>query len=225
MDLGEARDSGGRKSLESVPGIVLAAGASCRFGQNKLLMPLGGQTVLSHVVQTALEAPLEPVILVLGYESEKALAAIAKLKDSPKLRIVLNARWGQGRAESLKLALRALPPEAPGALVLLGDMPLMTHELIARVVRAFLDTQRVCFPIYRGSVGRPVALPKGLFPEFEELHGDESGLKILQKYWDDAVKLELGPAEEPTQWDIDDPKDMDRMLKEGRVSNLPLLSS
>ncbi|MFN4218347.1 MAG: NTP transferase domain-containing protein [Candidatus Bipolaricaulia bacterium] len=189
---------------------MLAAGAGRRFGQNKLLLPLSGQPVLYHVVKRALEAPLDPVILVLGYEAEKALTALAELKAPPKLRIVYNAHWELGRASSLQLGLRALPPDAPGALVLLGDMPLMTSELIARVVKAFLDTGKLCFPVYRGSAGRPVALPRSLFEEFERLHGDESGLQILQKHWEDAVKLELAPHEEPTQWDVDTPEDLVR---------------
>lgn len=196
-----------------IPGIVLAAGASRRLGQNKLLVPFRGHTVLYHTLRTALEAPLDPVVLVLGYESERALIAIEELRSSPKLRIALNAQWEQGRASSLKLGLRALPPDAPGTLVLLGDMPLMTRALIARVVTAFLDTQKLCFPVYQGSAGRPVALPRGLFEEFKRLHGDESGLKILQRYWEDAVKLELAPDEELTQSDIDTLEDMERMLR------------
>ncbi|MEM2002095.1 MAG: nucleotidyltransferase family protein [Candidatus Methanomethylicaceae archaeon] len=195
-----------------MPGIVLAAGASRRLGQNKLLVPFRGHTVLYHALRTALEAPLDPVVLVLGYESERALIAIEELRSSPKLRIALNAQWEQGRASSLKLGLRTLPPDAPGTLVLLGDMPLMTRALIARVATAFLDTKKLCFPVYRGSAGRPVAIPRELFSEFARLHSDESGLKIIQKYWDTAVKLELTPDEEPTQWDIDAPEDLQSFL-------------
>ncbi len=169
--------------------------------------------MLYHAVKPALEAPLDPIVLVLGYEFEKALTALKELKYSPKLRIVRNPHWELGRMSSLHLGLRSLPPDAPGALVLLGDMPLMTSELIARVARAFLDTHKLCFPIYRGSAGRPVALPKSLFGEFERLRGDESGLKILEKHWESAVKLELTPHEEPTQWDVDTPEDLARILK------------
>ncbi len=219
----------------AIPGIILAAGASHRFGQNKLLMPFREHTVLYHALRAALEAPLDPVILVLGYEYDKALHALKELRSSPKLRVLKNPHWEQGRAESLKLGLAAVltltpgpsplqgrgeegvrgttPSHAPGAIVLLGDMPLVTPELIARVVEAFLHTQKLCFPIYRGSPGRPVAIPRELFGEFERLSGDASGLPILQKYWEKAIKLELAPDEEPTQWDVDTPEDLERMLK------------
>jgi molybdenum cofactor cytidylyltransferase len=197
----------------AIPGIVLAAGASHRFGQNKLLIPLGGHAVLYHALQAALTAPLDPVILVLGYESDKALQALEELRGSPKLRVLKNSHWAQGRAESLKLGLAAVPAHAPGAVVLLGDMPLVTPALIARVAQAFLRAHTLCFPIYRGLPGRPVAIPRELFGEFAQLSGDASGLPILQKYWERAIKLELAPDEEPTQWDIDTPEDLERMLK------------
>ncbi len=197
----------------AIPGIVLAAGASHRFGQNKLLIPLGGHAVLYHALQAALTAPLDPVILVLGYESDKALQALEELRGSPKLCVLKNPHWAQGRAESLKLGLAAVPAHAPGAVVLLGDMPLVTPALIARVVQAFLRAHTLCFPIYRGLPGRPVAIPRELFGEFAQLCGDASGLPILQKHWERAIKLELAPDEEPTQWDIDTPEDLERMLK------------
>jgi molybdenum cofactor cytidylyltransferase len=197
----------------AIPGIILAAGASHRFGQNKLLIPLGGHAVLYHALQAALTAPLDPVILVLGYESDKALQALEELRGSPKLRVLKNSHWAQGRAESLKLGLAAVPAHAPGAVVLLGDMPLVTPALIARVAQAFLRAHTLCFPIYRGLPGRPVAIPRELFGEFAQLCGDASGLPILQKHWERAIKLELAPDEEPTQWDIDTPEDLERMLK------------
>jgi molybdenum cofactor cytidylyltransferase len=197
----------------AIPGIILAAGASHRFGQNKLLIPLGGHAVLYHALQAALTAPLDPVILVLGYESDKALHALEELRGSPKLRVLKNPHWAQGRAESLKLGLAAVPAHAPGAVVLLGDMPLVTPALIARVAQAFLRAHTLCFPIYRGLPGRPVAIPQELFGEFAQLCGDASGLPILQKYWERAIKIELAPDEEPTQWDIDTPEDLERMLK------------
>jgi molybdenum cofactor cytidylyltransferase len=218
----------------TLPAILLAAGAGRRFGQNKLLLPFREHTVLYHAVKAALTAPLDPVILVLGYECDKALHALEELRGSPKLRVLTNPHWERGRAESLKLGLAAVltltpvpsplggrgeigvrgttPAHAPGALVLLGDMPLMTTELIARVVEAFLRTHKLCFPIYRGLPGRPVAIPRELFGEFAQLSGDASGLPILQKYWERAIKLDLTPDEEPTQWDIDTPEDLERML-------------
>jgi molybdenum cofactor cytidylyltransferase len=196
----------------AIPGIVLAAGASHRFGQNKLLIPLGGHAVLYHALQAALTAPLDPVILVLGYESDKALQALEELRGSPKLRVLKNSHWAQGRAESLKLGLAAVPAHAPGAVVLLGDMPLVTPALIARVAKLFYARTHCAFPSIEGFQGARWRSPESSLG-IAQLSGDASGLPILQKHWERAIKIELAPDEEPTQWDIDTPEDLERMLK------------
>ncbi|MCS6936893.1 MAG: nucleotidyltransferase family protein [Candidatus Bipolaricaulota bacterium] len=190
-----------------VPGILLAAGAGRRFGGQKLLHEFRGRAVIYHALRAALDAPLDPVYLVLGAESERVHAALDELRASPKLRVLLNERWAWGRASSLQLALRQLPPEVPGAVVLLGDMPLMTSALIARVAKEFEKTGKLCFTIYRGEIGRPVALPRALFAEFFRLTGDESGRAILRAHWDEAIKLPLSSEEEVTQFDLDTPAD------------------
>lgn len=214
MDFGEARYFIGRQlNAPHIPGIVLAAGAGRRCGSQKLLWELKGQAVIYHALRAALEAPLEPVYLVLGCDSNKVLTALAELRDAPKLRILHNRRWASGRASSLQLGLRSLPDHAPGAVILLGDMPLMTSGLIARVAKNFQATKKLCFPLYRGEIGRPVALPRALFAKFCKLQGDESGLAILKAHWDEAAKLELSPAAASTQLDLDTPDDRVVMKK------------
>lgn len=223
MDFREARGPGGRESIESlessetVPGVLLAAGAGRRFGANKLLALWGHRPVIYHSLHATLDAPLDPVYLVVGHEHEKVLAALGELRTHPRLRILHNTLWQAGRASSLRLALDALPPEAPGAVVLLGDMPLMTSSLIARVVRAFTETKRLCFPVYQGSVGRPVALPRELFSKFAQLQGDQSGLRILERQWESTTRLELSSAEEATQCDLDTMDDWQRIVRHSEV--------
>jgi molybdenum cofactor cytidylyltransferase len=219
MDTGEARSLDGREflTIESIPGIVLAAGAGRRFGGNKLLALVGHRPVIYRALQAALGAPLDPVSLVVGHEYEKVLTALDDFCTHPRLHVLYNAQWQAGRASSLRLALDALPPETPGAVVLLGDMPLMTSSLIARVVRAFTETKRLCFPVYQGSVGRPVALPRELFAEFAQLQGDQSGLRILERQWESATRLELSSAEEATQCDLDTMDDWQRVVRHSEV--------
>ena len=59
--------------------VVLAAGSSTRMGENKMLLPLGGETVVRRAVRTAVEAALDPIIVVLGHEPERVRAALAGL--------------------------------------------------------------------------------------------------------------------------------------------------
>ena len=56
----------------SVAGIVLAAGASTRLGRNKLFIELEGESLLRRAVRRVSEAGLDPVVVVLGHEAERA---------------------------------------------------------------------------------------------------------------------------------------------------------
>src|SRR5437764_15437417 len=66
-----------------IAGVVLAAGTSSRMGRNKLFLPLGGTSVLRRAVATARDAGLDPVLVVLGHESDRALAELAGLRCTP----------------------------------------------------------------------------------------------------------------------------------------------
>lgn len=196
-----------------IPGIVLAAGDSSRFkGGNKLLLPFRGRPVIYHAVRAALGARLEPVILVLGYESERVLAALGDLACAPKLRPVKNELWRSGRASSVRAGLGALPQDAAGALFLQGDMPLMTSELIDLVIEGLIGGNApLCFPVYRGEKGHPVAFARELLPELARLEGDTSGLALVKRYWERAKKIPLEDGS--TQFDLDTEEDYARLLE------------
>jgi len=192
---------------EKLPGIVLAAGRGARFfaatGRNKLLVPMRGEPVICCSLRAMLNAPsVEPVLLVVGHERGHILEALGTLRGHPKLRIIVNERWEEGLSTSLKVALDHLPPDAKGILVLPGDMPFMTSELVERVARFLLETGKACFPIHRGQKGHPTALPHTLFSELQKLSGDQGALSIVRSQ-EDAEVLELSPEEERTQWDLD----------------------
>ena len=54
-----------------VGALLLAAGSSTRMGKNKMLMEINGETVLRRAAKTAVEAGLNPVVVVTGHESNK----------------------------------------------------------------------------------------------------------------------------------------------------------
>ena len=72
-----------------VAGVVLAAGASSRMGGPKMLLPLGGRTLLSTVAAALLDAGLPSVVVVLGCDADHVRAA-AGLPEDPRLRVVVN---------------------------------------------------------------------------------------------------------------------------------------
>ncbi|MGQ9477128.1 MAG: nucleotidyltransferase family protein [Candidatus Bipolaricaulia bacterium] len=196
-----------------IPGVVLAAGEGSRFkGGNKLLLPFRGEPVIYHVVHEALKSKLDQVILVLGYQDERVLAALGELAQTPKLKAVKNGDWRSGRASSVRVGIAALPGEAQGALFLQGDMPLVTSELIDLVLEGLLKSGApLCFPVYKGEKGHPVAFARELLPELARLEGDKSGLSVVKSYWDLAYKLPLEDGS--TQFDLDTEEDYARLLE------------
>ena len=116
-----------------VAGIVLAAGTSSRLGRNKLLMELGGESVLRRAVRNAIDGALVPVLVVVGFEAHRAHDALSGLACDQ----VDNPDYALGINSSLQAGMAAVPPEAAAAVVLLADMPLVTGSMIAAVVESY----------------------------------------------------------------------------------------
>lgn len=213
-------------SSVKIPGVILAAGEAKRFQTvskrqkkaNKLLLPFRGKPLIYHPLEEMLNSQLEPVLLVVGYEHERVIEALGELKHHPKLQIIFNEQWASGRASSVRAAIEKLPEDAPGALFLPGDMPLMKRSLIDLVASTFQETQRLCFPLYKGEKGHPVAFPKALLSELASLSGDTSGFELIKKHWGEAVKLPL--EDESTQFDLDAYEDYERLLELERTHPL-----
>jgi molybdenum cofactor cytidylyltransferase len=117
-----------------VTAIVLAAGASSRFGSNKLLAPLDGRPVLQHVLDAVAAAGLEDVVVVLGEARKAADAAIAWREE----RRVANPRPQDGLSSSLRVGLDAAAedPAVEAALVVLGDQPKVRADVLRSVLAA-----------------------------------------------------------------------------------------
>ncbi len=114
--------------------IVLAAGKGTRMKSDlaKVLHPVGGRPMISWVLG-AVEGihPLRTMV-VLGHQSSEVAAVLP-----PGVEWCLQQEQ-LGTGHAVQVALRALgsEPSAP-VLVVAGDMPLVTTDLLGRLVDAF----------------------------------------------------------------------------------------
>ncbi len=117
---------------------MLAAGASTRFGSNKLLADLDGRSVLQHVLDAVAAAGLGDVVCVLGHGHE-AIEATIRWRGE---RRVINPRPEDGLASSLRVGLDAAAQDdrVQAVLILLGDQPSLRPDVIAAVIAAAGDT-------------------------------------------------------------------------------------
>jgi molybdenum cofactor cytidylyltransferase len=99
---------------EPTAGIVLAAGGATRFGQAKQLLDWQGKPFVRQVAETALQAGLSPVIVVVGAYAEEVSKAV---EDLP-VHLVRNSSWEQGHATSVICGIHSLPEKTSAAVFL-----------------------------------------------------------------------------------------------------------
>ena len=186
----------------AVAAIVLAAGESRRFGQTKQLLPVGDKTMLQHVVDIALDSPLEQVIVVLGCRAPEIRASIA---DRP-VQVVVNQEWKSGLSSSVRTGLAALETEVDAALFVLADQPGVTTEAIAKLCKRYQETHApIVVPTNRGRRGNPVLFHRSLFAELMKVKGDQGGRRLIAEHEDELEEIEV--ETEAILTDIDTPND------------------
>jgi CTP:molybdopterin cytidylyltransferase MocA len=184
-----------------VAGIVLAAGASSRMGRPKMLLPVGGGTLLAAVAQALLDSGLEKVVVVLGCEADQVNRS-AGLPDDPRLRVAVNADWPSGMASSLRRGIDECG-EAAAALVALGDQAGITAERVRRIVSAWRPGVPLVVPVSRGRAGHPVLFDRALWDELRSLSGDVGGREVVKRHLEDAVVVPAEPlADLDTEEDL-----------------------
>jgi molybdenum cofactor cytidylyltransferase len=173
-----------------VGALVLAAGQSRRMGAlNKLLVEIDGKPMARRVVETALAAGVAPVVVVLGHQAERVRAALAGLPVTT----VDNPDFADGLSTSLKAGVAALPSDIEGALVCLGDMPLVAPGDIARLLAAFNPTEgrAIVVPTRRGKRGNPVLWGRRFFAEMRDVAGDTGAKHLIGAYPELVAEVEM----------------------------------
>jgi molybdenum cofactor cytidylyltransferase len=167
--------------MSEVAAIVLAAGRGTRFGSEpKLLAPLKGKPLVRHVAEVAVLSSAKPVVIVTGHAAVEVEAATNNLP----VRIIRNSLFAGGLSSSLKAGFAAVPPEAKAAMILLGDMPFITANLIDELTSAWQSTggPAALIPVFNGRRGNPVVLSRVLEGAVRELSGDTGAGRILRDH-------------------------------------------
>ena len=194
-----------------VSATILAAGQSSRMENgNKLLLPINGIPMISHVCNTVLKAALDPVVVVTGYDNELVTQAIPTAINE----IIYNSHWQSGMASSIYSGISALPKSIDGNMIVLGDMPMLSKNTLDLLIDEFIvqHGDHIIYPIYEERQANPVIFPKKYFQEILSTTGDRGCKKILKQYPDDAVGVSIGFPE--VVFDCDNEDDYFRLLEE-----------
>jgi molybdenum cofactor cytidylyltransferase len=188
--------------------LVLAAGESRRLGQPKQLLDLAGKPLVTHVVEHALAAPVDGVVVVIGSHASEVELALRGLS----VYRVFNPHFAQGQGASLAAGIRAMPSTVDAVVVMLGDVPGVTPDAIGAVVARWRETRAPAVVArYGGEQGHPVLFDRGVFFELASLEGDVGGREILRALGDLVEGIDL-PGETPS--DVDTEEDWERLQDE-----------
>jgi len=211
-------------SISSTAAIILAAGSSTRMGEgrHKLLLPLAGRPVLAHVIGAALASRARPVIIILGHQADRVRTQIAPYIAHPDITIIENPAYLQGMSTSLRSGVHTLVSngykkstpayQVDSALILLGDQPMISPQVIDMLIDAYRATgKRIVAPLYSGKRGSPVLFDVSLFPELMEVTGDEGGRTVLERHRQELEPVEMGDAR--ANYDVDTWEAYQRVLE------------
>lgn len=164
-----------------VAAIILGGGRSTRMGStNKLTSEFNGKPMIAHVADAALASNADGIILVTGHEKDEVLKALAGRPMS----YAHNPDYADGLSSSIKAGIKAateLDPPVDAAVILLGDMPLVTADLINRLIEARdpSDDKFICVPVVGKKQGNPVLWDATFFDDLLNLSGDVGAKSLI----------------------------------------------
>jgi molybdenum cofactor cytidylyltransferase len=194
-----------------VAALVLAAGRSTRMGAvNKLIAEIGGKPLVRIAAEQALASRADPVVVITGHEREKVEAA---LKNLP-VRFVHNPDYAEGLGTSLKAGIAAVPEDADGVIVCLGDMPQVNSALIDQLLAAF-DPEKgalVVVPSIEGRRGNPVVWSRRFFNDLMQIQGDVGARYLIGNYVEAVVEVPVAGG--AALIDVDTPESLSAVKAE-----------
>jgi molybdenum cofactor cytidylyltransferase len=169
-----------------VSAILLAAGKSERMGENKLLLPFGGRTVIQRTLDSLLASRAGEVIVVLGNKAQEVNASIGNRRALS----VLNPNFAKGMSTSLVTGLGMVNQQARFIIVALGDQPLITTKVYNQLIETALNSDKgIILPVCKGERGNPIIISTKYRAELLAQTGDIGGRELLKAHPEDVVEV------------------------------------
>ena len=143
-----------------VAAVLLAAGASKRFGGPKMLADAGGEPLVRRVARSFVEAGFGEVIVVVA----PGAAGLAAALDGLDVRTVVNPRPEEGMLSSALAGLAALSPGWGRVALSPADIPGLSAPVLRRLLTRLPPPapDEVVVPASDGRRGHPLVVPGGL---------------------------------------------------------------
>lgn len=179
---------------DNIAAIMLAAGASRRFGSDKLLHPLTLRGATLPLAAHSLLPWLEMFARVSVVVRPGAETFCSTIETALGKRAAAQIDWVEcadarhGMASSLVCGVSA-NHAAVGWLIGLADMPAIPATAIAGVRDALFDGAALVVPIHAGRRGHPVGFASRYYDELLELQGDNGARRLLERDSDRVTEI------------------------------------
>lgn len=162
--------------------VVLAAGNSTRLGEPKQLLRYKGESLLRRAATAAINTKMTPVVVVLGSNYN----ALTSETEDVKIHVVINERWQEGMASSLRCGLNAVQkiiPNTDAIIFMVCDQPYVNSSLLNDLLAQQRKTKLpIITSAYETDLGTPALFHKSLFAELMELDGDMGAKKLINRH-------------------------------------------
>ena len=219
--------------MEPIPGVLLGAGGSERFGSEKLfaLLPTG-ERLLERALRVHLQSHISPLVLVVSPNLRKTITgntdtfsfsglAIGKKVDHwfsfscrwGGGRLVANENFKRGMSSSIHKGLTCLTDEekACGVLISLADLPFLIPQTIDSLINEFLKEKiGMLLPVFKGTTGHPAIVDIDRFKnEITQITGDVGLRGLMHKFPKEVKRIPW--QDDSVIYDIDTPKNLKRL--------------
>jgi molybdenum cofactor cytidylyltransferase len=194
-----------------IAAVVPAAGRSERMGRPKLLLPIGGTSVIARVIAALRDGGVETVVVVVPPAAIDGASALAETAGQEGACVVVADPPPPDMRASVERGLDRLGREpAPSTLLLApGDSPGITADLVARVVaRARSEPRAIIIPSSHGRRGHPIALPWPLAAEIRGLPENVGINALVARHAGKVIELDVDHPDALA--DLDTPDDYRR---------------
>ena len=202
--------------------VILAAGSSTRMGRPKQNLIFRGKTLLQSTIDAARGAIdhgagagiAVDVIVVLGANEE----VVRQNNDFRNCDVIVNTRWAEGMSSSIHCALRhleAFSESRDAALFTVADLAHVDATHFVKLIGSYVTSNAsvVCSAFVDNSepgaiiMGVPALFNRELFAELMALSGDVGAKRVIAKYSDSLVSVEI----ESASFDIDTDADYSQL--------------
>ncbi|MGH9739866.1 MAG: nucleotidyltransferase family protein [Candidatus Acidiferrales bacterium] len=180
---------------------ILAAGESRRMGTPKALLPYRGKNFTEHLLEVTNHERVGFKRIVVGAHAEE-ISSNVRAGDAE---IVVNQEWQSGQLSSIQAAISSLPNgETAGLLLCPVDHPLVSADLLARLIEAFDSSGKVIvLPTYQGRRGHPLIFAEVLYQEILAASPEVGARQVVWTHAADV--LEVPTDEQGVVLNLNDP--------------------